>query len=570
MVTANYTLNWDQNVDKTGTGTSDTRTFNHSLDVKYRGFLSPIVENEIILRIEQEVKSDADPPSTIRILPEINLSYKGSYWNAGAKRTIEESNEPDTSAKIADSYFVEVFYVPPRSSLPDLKAKYTLDQSFETGTTDTSDQGVTLSSVYRPMEWIEFKGEYTRDLSDDNLNADSDTEDETIRGTVSIRHFVSDKIRVNSELNTEVTRGATLLDAGGAENQREDQTHTWKNTLSFRPFENTNVDGSYDFDLKQNLENGEHTHTTNWKVSASQGVGIFNLHGEFNRAITDTRHTSDDNEKTEDTWTVDGSVKFSKHLNFTLRHQKTDTTEIHPQDPNKDTTSGSISQSGTWSGVITPFWRASATYDRTDTIDREVTTTIDTKYSFQSTFDFHAINLLFDPTYDITRTEDRQLTPPEETETRDFKFKIAWKVFSTDNAEAKIDHTYGRKTDSGAGTIERTDNSSGNFLWKEPLPGWNVGIDVTRSATDTSEDDQPPDITSTFGLKVDYKYERFDWNMNYKYDKNKLTDDSETFDFRIGWMASDWDVSLTYSFTKTFSEELNEGYSIGLAFRYSL
>lgn len=568
LITGSYELTWDQDVEKTAVETTNIRKFKQNLELKYKGFLSPIVENEVTFKVEQEVNSNA--ADTTRFLPTLDLGFKGKFWEltSGAKRTHENSDEPGKNPKVTDSYFVEFFYLAPRSA-PDLKAKYTLDTDFEEGATDTVKQEVTLSSEYKPTDWLNLKGDYNRILNDDNLNVDADTEDEKIGGTIALRHFFSDKIKVNSEYDLETTRGATLLDAGGAVNQKEDQTHTWKNAASFRPFAATDIDGTYDFDIKQNMVNGEHTLTKNAKGTVRQKVSFFDLRGEFNRVITEARHTADDNEKTEDTWTADASVKYSKHLDFTIKYQKKDTVEIH-LDPSRNTGSGTRNWTGTWNGELTPFWKASVSYDRTDTLEREVLTTVDTKYSYKSTFDFKAIFLTIDPLYEITLKEDLQTVPATDTETRDFQFKIAWKIFPTMNTEAMIDHTYGRKTDSGAANIQRTDDTTINLNWKKPAPGWTVSFDVTRNATDTSEDDLPPDITSSFGFKVDYKKDWLAMNTSYKYDKKSLTGDVETFDMKVGWAAPKWELSLTYKFDKTYSEEIDEGYSIGLTFKYNL
>jgi hypothetical protein len=570
IIDVEYTLDWEQDVDKSSAGTTRVTTTKHILDMRYSGFISPVLENEIKLKIEKETRSNDDPRSTTKIFPEISLTQKGSIWNAGAKRTIEDSDEPDTNRKTADSYFVEVFVIPPRATLPDLKVKYTVDEDFESGSTDTSEQGITLSSVYQPMKWLEFKVDYDRTEKDDKLNADSDSKDEKISGTVGIRHFISSQIRVNSEFRTEKATTATLLDTGGTTNQTDERTHTWKNTVAFLPFKDTTIDGSYDFELREDVISGEDSYNKNWKAAVSQRVNIFDFKGDFTRQIDETRHSSDDNEKTEDTWTLEGRANISKYLDFTARYQVTDTREIFLSDPSKNTTSKSVNRNATWTGEITPFWKASATYDKNDTIEKGVTTKIDTNYNIKSTLDFKTIALTLDPSYDITRTEDRQATSPVDTETKDFKFKIAWKVFSTNNMEANVDHTYGRITDSGAGTIERTDDSTGMLEIREPLPGWNMVFDVTRSATDTSEDDLPPDITSTFGLKVDYTHEHLNWNMSYKYDKKNLTDNSETFDVKLGWSAPRWDIVLTYKFDKTFSAELDERYIFGIEFKYTL
>lgn len=570
LISGNYQINWNQNVDKTAAGTTDVRKFKQTLELKYKAFLSPLVQNALTFKVEQEINSNA--PDVTRFLPTLDLGFKGKYWDAkaGGKRTHENSDEPGKTPKITDSYFVEFFYLAPKN-VPDLKAKYTLDTDFQEGTTDTRRQGVTLSSVYNPNRWLSTKGDYTRNLSDDRLKADADTEEEKINGTVGIRHILSDKIKADTQYSVEISRGATLKsDGSGAVggSQKEDQTHTWKNTLSFRPLKDTTLDGSYDFGLKQNKVSGEHNFTKNAKLTATQKIGNpFDIRAEFLHNITEAKHTADDNRKTEDTGTVDLRAKFSRQLDFTLKYQKKDTDEKHV-DPTKSTTSGSLIQNASWTGELAPFWKASATYDKTDTITKEVKTTVDTKYSLKSTFDFKAINLTLDPSYDITLKDD--LVKPESTAVRDFKFKLAGKVFSTRIMVAKVDHTYGRKTDSAAKNIQRTDSSNGNMTWTQPFPGWTFGFDVTRSATDTSEDDLPPDITSTFGFKADYKFERLMMSTTYKYDKKSLSDNSENFDAKIGWTAPKWDVSLTYTFKKTFSVALNEGYTISLTFKYNL
>jgi hypothetical protein len=569
FISGSYEISWDQDVDKTETETTDIRRFKQTLDLNYKGFLSPVVENEITFKIEQEINSNA--ADTTRFLPTLDLGMKGNFWEAkaGGKRTQENSDEPGQNEKITDSFFIEIFYLAPEN-VPDLKAKYTLDTDFEEDATDTEDTEITLSSVYKPNDWLDLKGDYTRNESEDKINADSDTEDDKISGSVSLRHFLSEKIKLEAQYELDISKGATLLDGGGKTNQTDDWTQTVKNSLSFRPFKTTDLDASYDYDLEQDKETGEDTITRTTNVSATQKIAaFFDLMGEYNREVIEEKGTADDNERTIDEWTVELKAIFSKQLDFSIEYEKEDTDEVH-DDPSLNTTSGTQTWSGTWTGDLAPFWKASASYDRTENFEDDVTTTIDTDYNLKSTFDFKTINLTFEPTYDITETEDRQISPAEETEIRDFNFKIAWKVFSTRTMEAEFDHTYGRITDSGADNIQRTDDTSANLTWTEPFPGWIFGFDVTRSATDTSEDDLPPDITSTFGFKADYKYEQLSMSLDTKYDKKSPTDDSMTVDAKVGWTAPRWDAELSYSFDKTFSDERDEGYSISLIFKYNL
>jgi len=570
IIGGNYELNWDQTVDKTETGTTDVKKLKQLVELKYAGFLSPVVANSISFKVEQEINSNA--ADVIRLLPTVELGFKGRYWDAkaGFKWTNENSDEPGKNPKDTINIFIEVFYLAPKS-IPDLKAKYTIDFDSEEGTTDTRKDGITLSSVYNPTGWLSMKGDYTRNVLDDRLIADNDTEDEKSTGSVGLRHVFSDKVKAETQYTTEVSRGATLKSDGTGAVEgttKEDLTNTWKNTLNFRPFRDTSLDGSYDFDLKQNKVIGEHTLTTNIKVAASQKIlSPFDLRGDFSRAITEMRHTQDDNEKTEDTWTVEGKAIFSKLLDFSLKYQLKDTVEDHA-DPAKSTTSGSVNRGAIWNAEFTPFWKGSVSYDKTDTLALDVKTIVETKYSIKSTFDFKAIYLTVDPTYDITLKDD--LVKPENSDIRDFKTKIAYRVLSTRTVEAKFDHTYGRKTDSLAANIQRTDATNANLAWKDPVPGWQISFDATRSATDTSEDDLAPDITTTFGVKADYKMDRLSLSTNYKYDKKSLTDNAENFDAKAGWIAPNWDASLTYTFKKTFSDVINEGYTISFTFKYNL
>jgi predicted porin len=569
LISGSYELSWDQDVDKTETETTDIQKFKQTLEFKYKGFLSPVVENEMTFKIEQEINSDA--PDTTRFLPTVDLGLKGNFWEAraGGKRTQENSDDPGQNKKITDNFFVEFFYLPPKN-VPDLKAKYTLDTDEEDGVTDTEDQEITLSSTYKPTDWLDLKGDYTRSESEDEINPDSDTEGEDINGSVAFRHFLSDKIKVDAQYDVEISKNATLLDGGGKTNQTDDRIQRVKSSLSFRPFVTTDLVASYDYELDQDKETGEATITRDTEISVTQQITeVLDLRGEYRQNSTEENGTADDNEETEDQWIAELKAIFSKQLDFSIKYEKTDTDVVH-DDPALNTTSGTRIWNGTWTGELAPFWKASASYDRTENLENDETATIENKYILKSTFDFKAINLTLDPTYDVTMTEDRQISPAEETEIKDFRFRIAWMVFTTRTMDAKFDHTYGRKTDSGADNIERTDDTSVNFTWTDPFPGWTFGFDLTRRATDTSEDDLPPDITSTFGFRADYQYEQVSMSLDTKYDKKSLTDDNMTFDAKVGWTAPRWDTELTYSFDKTFSDERNEGYSISLSFKYNL
>lgn len=570
LITGNYQLNWDQSSDKTESGTTDVKKLKQTLELKYRGFLSPVVANRISFKVAQEVNSDAS--DVIRLLPTLELGVKAKYWDVrgGSKRTYENSDELGKNPKTTDSYFGELFYIAPKR-IPDVKVKYTVDVDKEEDRTDTRKDGITLSSVYNPTGWLSAKGEYTRNVFEDKLNANSDTEDEKSNGTLELRHAVSDVLKARTQYTTEVARAATLKSDGtGAVegSAREDLTNTWKNTVSFRPFEDTSVDGSYDYDLKQNKVKGQHTLTGTSKITIDQKMGKpFEVKGDFSRITTEMAHTPDDNKKTEDTWTGEFYAKFSRQFDFAFKYQKKTTVENHA-DPTKSLSSGSLQRNVTWNSVVTTFWTGSINYIKTDTLTFDVVTLVSERYSIKSKFEFKAIRLTLEPIYDIDMKTD--LVKSQDATIRDFKTRIAQTVLSTRTIVAKYDHIYGRKTDALAANTQRTDITNANIAWNDPIPGWLLSFDAIRLATDTSGDDLPPDISSTFGMKVDYKRDQFMISTSYKYDKKSLTDNSETLDAKTGWTAPSWDASITYTYKKTFSVVPNEGYTLSLAFKYNL
>lgn len=578
----NYQINWDQNVDTTEAGTTETRKFKQLLELKYRGFLSPVVTNEVSFKFEQEINNNT--PSLTRYLPALDLGFKGRYWEgkAGAKRTDESTDEVGKNPKITDSYFLEFLYVPP-PTIPDLKSKFTIDKDFEEGVTDNFKKGVNLSSFYKLKDTFDAKWDYSWTGSENRIQPDGDTVDQKYSIQFGLRHLFTKKIRFNSEYKLEATKGATLKSDGTGNvegTDKDDQTHTWKNSLNFRPFRDTSLDGSYDINLQQNLFNGEHTNTWTGRTGVSQRIlKPLELHAEFQRTVTDMKHTKDDNTKTEDTWTLDGKLRLSKMFDLVVKYQRKQTSEEYFFNPGKDQNYRTVNKNIDWTGELTPFWKASFSFAETLTtvfnlVTRQETTSIlEEKYTAKTTFDFKEITFAVEPTYEVTFKEDHTVTDPTKpasSEIRDFKVRIAKRIFATSNMEAKVDHTYGRKSDTFLANIQRTDSTNGNLAWKEPFPGWTFQFDLTRAASDTSGDDLEADITTSFGVKGDYKRENLSMGTSFKFDKKSLTDNAEIFDLKAGWAAPSWDVSATYTYRKTFSILPQEGYSISLTFKYNL
>jgi hypothetical protein len=599
LVSGSYTLSWSQDVQNQATY-KDSRTFKQTLETKYSGFLSPLVENEISLKIDYDKSPDA--ATKVSVYPTITLAYKGSYWNAGTKRTV--TREPGSNQKVSDSHFVEVFYQPVRFGMPDFKGKYTADFDAQSGTTDKFKQGVTLSTNYQPAEWFTLKGDYAWTADDERFRKDPPdptltpvTKEEKYSITAGVRHFISQNLKINTEWKSEFSRSSTFFDNGVTklDSNKEDQDHTWKNTLAFRPFADTSIDGTFDFDLKQTMlpkiEAGqvaqeEHTITYNSSVKAVQKVGKpIELRGEYTRARTDVRHNLSPNVNNDDGWSIEAKGDFSKQLQLDAKYTLHNIVAANPGDISKvPNRTGNVIKSASWTGDLLPIWKPAATYDLTDSYDFTVQRgkylkTSETKYGLKGPVEFKYVDLSLTPTYDITIKNDYSNVDPAAQETittRDFKLRVAKTLLLTRTIEFKVDHTYGRKAEYGhvdplLNNINRSDTSSANLQIKDIVPNYVGGLDITRSATDTSGDADLPDVTENFNLKIDYKFEKFGWNASFKYDRNLRFDkfNKWTFDWKASWTVSNWDLSLTYNQSKTLSLLLDESYRVGIDFKYN-
>jgi hypothetical protein len=600
LVSGTYTLNYSQDVQKK-LETTDNRTFKQSLETKYSGFLSPIITNEIGLKIDYEKVSDSEPK--IRFYPTATLAYKGAYWAAGSKRSI--TREPDTNQKVTDSNFVDLMYQPLRTGMPDFKGKYTADFDYQSGATDKFKQGVQLSSAYQPVDWFTLKGEYNWTSDTERFVKDPTdrkftpvTQDEKYSFTAGIRHFFSDKLKYGAEWKSEFSRGAAYFDNGAAsaDTVKEDQSHIFKQSLAFRPFADTVVDATFDYDLKQTMipkivagqaPTQEHTITTKGSAKITQKIGKpISLSADFSRNKSDVRHTLTPTVTIDDGWNFDAKGDFAKQLQLGARYTEHRILTLSPGDPaNIPGRTATKSRGATWTGELMPFWKPAATYDRVDTYDFLLVRggtylkTSETKYGLKSPFDIKFLKLTLEPSYDISIKNDYTSNTPdlqEATSTRDFKFKIVKTLLTTPTLEIKVDHTYGRKTEQGhlnttLNNVARTDGSTFALAWKDGIPGFAGGIDFTRSATDTSGDADLPDVIENFGFKADYKYERITWNASYKYDRNLRFDKSNkwTFDSKMAWSAPRWDASISYTQYKTLAALVDEGYKFSLDLKYN-
>lgn len=582
LIGGGYLLNWDQNVTKTDTGTTDSRILKQTAELIYKGFYNPALANEFAIRFEQEINNDA--PDITRLLPSVVLQFRGTYWQGGVgvKETIENSDEPEKGQRRSNSNYVELLYTP-KKWIPDFKGRYALDTDFQGGTTDTEKQGVTLSSFYEPNDWLAAKGEYNWNQFTDNLKEDQDTEDDKITGTIALRKAINRKIRFATEFRAEQIRSKTLVSAGGTRDVKEDRSYQWRNALQFKPFRDTTLDGGYDWTQQENKRTNTQTNVTTSRAGFTQTLlAPVEIKGDFTRTVTENRNTlnRDDFQTAEDTWNLGVNAKFSKQADFQLKYQDKKTVETHTRDKTLDKSTGTTVYGASWLGEFSTWWRASVSYERTDTFDNDILSKKESKYSLKSAFDFPAIRFALEPIYDITLTDTYLPLPGKKEDSGDLRVRLAWFVFQTRNLEVKFDHTYGRlekQTSDPTDIIEpqktvitRTDATQANLVWLNPIPGWKFGFDVTRSATDTSGDDLPPDITVTFGPRVELVSGPLALGTIYKYDWKKTGDESETFEVKAGWLAPRWDTTLSYTFKKTFSAALNEGYSISLTFRYNL
>jgi hypothetical protein len=581
VVQSTYTLTADGTQTWTGDTKTATQKYSHVLDLKYRGFLQPVVENEFTMKVEWN--SGDDSTGYIKVTPDLTLKYKGSYWNAGVKRGIEESTEPGKTAKYADKAFVEVILSPPRVTLPDLKAKYNVDKDYQKAQSDTVKHAFEVSTSVTPFEWLAIKGDWTRTLTYDRLKEDSDTEDERIAGSVGVRRLIGQNIRVQSEYRVEDSRSATLLTEGGTSNPKRDQNHTWKNALVFRYVPDGTFEVNYDYELKERmLTPKDHDQKRTYKAVLDQKfkiLGELGFKGEFDRVETETAHkVGGDTLKTEDSWIGEVKTRPSKFadLSFKTTWKRTVDEAFGASTAPASTTS--FQRSVSWNCDLLPFWKPTVSVDRTDTRawsvaqQREVPSVVTTVYTMNGPLTIAIPVIEIAPTYTVTFTDDKLAETKQNTVIRDFTAKATAALLKTRTWEGRMDHTYARKVDTKEENVVRTDTTNFSLTARDAVPGWNFEVTVGRNATDTSGDDLGVDLTEALTLKADLKRDPFKLAVTYKYDRT-LTEgkfDKYSLDMTTGWVSRDWDLSLTGNYKQTMSPVLDKGTTVNLTFTYKL
>ncbi|NIS76483.1 MAG: hypothetical protein GTO00_02400 [Deltaproteobacteria bacterium] len=569
VYSSSFDFEYDLTVDRSETGTETDQTFSEIFELQYSQMLLPRldVDFKLILELENEFQSDGE--DTTRFLPEAEIGGKAEYWelNLGAQRTRESNDQPFEPTSIQDSYFIEYFFEP-SEKVPDLKLKYTVDTDEQGDDTDSQDTSFEVSSVYEFAKFLKLKVDYTRDESEDRITPDSDTIDEDLNTEETFKYVFSSNLKFDFKHQYQKTTGGTLLDAGGKTNETNTENNTYDGKVDLRLFEETEMGATYQFEREDDIIERGISESTDFELNFDQRIGEpIDFSFTYSRTIDEDISIDNNIRDTEDTFTYDVSMGFSNLLDFSIKYEKRDTDTEDRLAPANDKKIKADDISASWSADTETFMDLTVSYDWSQEKENGIMTTKDRDLSIKSDLDFEAIRLQLTPEYTLTITED--LTKPSEQKSRniDFNFGLDYETEVTDRLRFSLSHAYGRSEEHPNKVIERDDDTTIDINLDEPWEGSNFTLTVSRTATDRSGDDSPPDITSTITFNWDHTMGPFDFSVNYSYDKNKLTDDSETFDVNFGWKGLNFDTQLKYSFDKTFSSELDETHNLTFSFK---
>lgn len=570
---SSFQFNYDLTVDRTDEGTETDQTFNEVFETKFSQKLLPKLDFEYSFKFELENEFQSDAEDTTRLLPELETKFEGDYWELGLgwKRSRESNDLPFEAAQIDESYFIELFLTP-EGKVPDLKTKYTVDTSKQPPDTNTKDTSLELSSQYTLGDSIKLKVDYTRDESDDRVNVDSDTLDETFKTEETFKYIFSDKVKMDFKHQYEDETGATLLDAGGKTNEENIKTHEYQARLDYRPFKKTKITADADVEREKDKIEEKISKTQDYSVKLEQEIGEpISLKIEYEKSIDEDRGgISDftDTKDEEDDYTYEMDLEFSDLLDFSLKYERTiDEIDDRVDDANDEKVE-TRDASFSWQADTGTFLTMSFSYTWSEDFTNDVLETKDRKISVKPDLNFEALNLKITTDYTHTITEDFTKTTDQKERDIDFSVTIDYETQITDKLNFSLNHKYSRKVEQPGKVIERDDDTTVDFKLDEPWPGTSFGLNITRNASDRSEDESPPDINTTITFTWDHSMDPFDFALSYKYDKKKLTDNTETFDFSVGLSADSLSAKLTYTFDKTFSEELDESHSVSFTFQY--
>ncbi len=551
------TVSDERKTEITEQGSESTETAEQSYSISYEVDLNPslLLSLDLTLDITDEIKEPGY--DTRDVNPSVEADLSGPWWDLTGswETTVKSSHDPEEDTTRDDSWNLELTAEPESPAVPDVKAKYQRDVSREGGTAEKVDDTLEGSLDYGLGEWLDVTFDVKRDISDDRINEDSDTEDRDYKVDVSFDKELWARAKFEAEWSNERQQSLTLADDGEILERDDSLKNSFQAKLTYNPLDDLELSLDRQIDWDKDLEQGPLEVTDTWTGEASYGASLTETIGldlDYSDERKETRGTGSDSYAITRDYSV--AADFAPLDTVTLSPSFDRSAKIEwfvdPEQPTDD------SVDDTWEVELdAAFWKDQLDLALTRTfkvtVENGERTATERNWDADLTVSYEGLpNLSLSPQY--TYTQDDDLLKDTSDIERKWEVQIQYELTFGDVTTFSLDHTYTRtSTDpaEGRSTIQREDDSEVSLSFSSFLEGMDLELSLTRKASDESEDDKGPTVDYTYSVTYDLTVlEIYDFSFEYNYDKKSEAENTRNYQTTFSVEFLDGMVSLNLEY----------------------
>ncbi|MHB8764241.1 MAG: hypothetical protein ACYDA8_07905 [Deferrisomatales bacterium] len=533
----------ERTTEVTEAGNDRTETFDQSYSIGYEKQLNPVLRLSLdfALDVTDEINEGPLPDTdfdTRKISPSIDFGLEARWWDLTANwgDNQDSSDDPDSPTTSDTTWGVEFTAQPQSDAAPDLKIKFQRDRATEGKVTQSVDQTLEASLDYKFWDLLDITLDAKKDLSDDRIEADQDTEDRSLKFDVSFDREFGEKLTFEVSWSNERQQSLTLLDDGGVKERDDTLSNGVQSKLGYKPLDGLDLGLGRQVDWDRDLEEGTLEVTDAWTGEAAYSLALteqMELALAYNDDRTETRGTTSDSYAIARDYSAALDYAPLENVKMSGSFDRSDGREWF-KDPAEP---ADRSVDDAWDlSLDTAFWQdqvaLSLTRSLNRTTEKGARTADGSDWNLDLTLGYEGLpNLSLTPQYTRSKDVDRLKSTTDEEKT--FEVGIQYELSLGDRVSFGLSHSFSRThrlPAEGESTLQRGDDTDLSVSWTDFLSGMTLELGLTRSASDESKDDKAPTVDYTYNVTYDWSiFEIYAFGFQYQYDKKSDAEDTRSF-----------------------------------------
>jgi len=566
-----------------------------SLDTKIATELRASVEREN--REERENQEGSTDSDTSINKPYANFQMKSRLYDF--ELGYQGSNEKTNSTLNTDEAFFDCKLQP--EYLPELNVKYDFKGETKSDNPDIYTHNISVGSLYNVQDFLRIRLDYEGEVTDyKDTGKPSETSDtqpsETsggdikkgnFLGQVTLKHFLlNNKLRFSldykAEQESEKDQEQLYDDFWTKVNDQFIQTVNSQITYAITP--STTLSAQYENkhtqDKVDNIQDttGGTEQKDNFRMDLSQRIcSYMTVLGKYRSE----KNKDENQDESADTYEAEINANPQRWLD--LRGKvATESRNINGlEDDGLDNKEDTQTIEGTWGADFPQLLDTRNTFDVK--LVREKKDGLDSsrekhyRWKLQLT---PIINLSLTPEYDFT--EEKEYLPFANTVTREFRTVAAYGLSFSSHLKVNLSHSLSRKRieeeqfdmennmekeNNDDTKLDITFTPTQNLIFSSQIVRQDKSKRIFQNGYLTTQDE----VDTSYAINYDWRFDPFTWSSSFKYDDRKGEDsgsDTEALESRLTYtMKKNYDFTMNYKYTKTYSVDNDKETRIGFHFR---